>query len=510
MKRTSGILAALLAAAMLLPSCSGGGNTDDTSAPGSTSDDTTVAEETTTADPNDRSGVKDSIPDGLTFNGETVRLLYRGQADGKGLIELYDACGTDNVGDYVTDGVFERNRKTEERLGVTLDLVPTGPGNLSDTSALISQLVVSGSDEYDLLITTGNTNVVKSLNVYLRDLANIPYVDYDEPWWWSETIDAISLDGKTYNYIYGDGLIYCYIQTGVVYYNKAMYENLWGNPDAMYETVMDGKWTIDKMIELTAAAYSDVNGDGVPNAGDRFGSMKTQSQGEETPHFMQGFAIEMYHHDDEGNLIIEFDKERAVTAVDKLGAFYTTTTGVFHSDEGIDQSDKYFAQDYFLFFPARLARALNANLREMESPYGILPYPKLDEAQKEYVSLIHDSSTNYSVPKTVSDKKLETVGAVLEATSAESYRSVMPQFLETALKLKYSQDAASGQVIDIVVAGVTKNTLMEYGTFSADIVTTCLFNPAKSGNNNFSSAYAKVQPAAQKTWNKALSKLMND
>ena len=30
----------------------------------------------------------------------------------------------------------------------------------------------------------------------------------------------------------------------------------------MYKLVMDGEWTIDKLTELTAAAYADANGDG--------------------------------------------------------------------------------------------------------------------------------------------------------------------------------------------------------------------------------------------------------
>lgn len=505
MKHATRITAALLLAALLLPACAQKDTTpNDTSA---NTESTAPDTGTTTADPNDRSNVKDSVPDGLKYDGETFRILYRGQDDGKGMIELYDVRGTDNVGEYVTDAVYARNISVEERFGITLEITPTNSGDLGQTSTFIRQLVVSGSDEYDYLNTTGNTNITNSLNIYLRDLANLPYVDYSEPWWWNHAIDAVSLDGKTYNYIFGDGLIYCYVQTGVVYYNKAIYENLWGDPDAMYETVMNGEWTIDKMTELTAAAYSDANGDGVENEGDLFGAMKTQNQGEETAHFMQGFKIEMYHRDDEGNLIIEFDKERTVSAIEKLSKFYNETSGVFHSDQGIDSSDKYFAQDYCLFFPARLARAMNENLRSMESPYGILPYPKLDAEQKEYISLIHESCTNYSVLKTVGDKRFEMIGAVLEATCAESYRSVMPMFLETALKLKYSQDAMSGKVIDLVISSVSKNTLMEYTTFSASIIDTCLFNPAKSGTGNFSSAYAKVQPAAQKTWDKAVDKL---
>ena len=460
--------------------------------------------DTTAPDPNDRSRVPDHVPDGVAFDGESLRLLYR-TSD---FIEKYDVVGTDNIGDYVTDGVWARNTKVEERFGITLDTVSTDSGALAEVSSAIKQIVMSGSNEYDYIISTGNTTIVNSLNNYLRNLADLPYADYTAPWWWDEVNRAVSLDGKTYNYIFGDMLIYCYIQTGVVYYNKTLYENAYGDPEEMYKTVMDGKWTIDRMMELTSGAYVDANGNGVEDAGDIFGAMKTQTQGEETPHFLTGFDIPMYYREDDGHLVIEFDQERAVTAIEKISRFFSNTTGVFHSDQTIDSgSAAYFAEDCAIFFPARLSRVLHETFRSMTSPYGILPYPKLDEAQSEYRSLIHNSCTNICIPKTVAEDRFTMIGAVLEALSAESWRSVMPLFLDTALKVKYSQDQMSGQVIDLVIAGVTKNTLEEYNSFSGGIFNSCLATLAKTGGTNFASTYKKALPAAQKTWDKAVAAL---
>jgi len=497
MRKTQKILALLLTCALLLPACAqDGGETGETTA---AAVDTAAPVETTTADPNDRSQVKDNVPEDLKFNGETVRVVSRDAPN----VNLYDTVGTDNLGDYVTDGVWNRSRLVEERLGVTMENTMFS-GSLSEVQTQFKALVLSGSDEFDYLHTTGNTTA--GLNVYLRDLADLPYVNYDEPWWWKDANDSISLDGKTYNYIFSDMLLFCYIQTGVVYYNKTLYENAFGDPDEMYQTVMDGKWTIDKMMELTASAYSDANGDGVPNAGDIFGSIKTKTQNEETPHFLQGFDLHLYSRGDNGSLIIDFDEERCISAIEKMGQYNVNTTGVMHSDLDINQSYKYFVENSSLFFPSRMARVV-ADFREMEEPYGILPYPKLDEAQKDYISLIHSSSTNLCVPKTVSDERVRLVGAWFECCSAESWRSVMPEFLELALKVKYSRDSMSGQVIDLVIAGVTKNILFEYGTYSNNIFNTALAENAKKATHNFASAYKKLAPAAQKSWDKAVADL---
>ena len=509
MKRSLRIVSLLLLLAMLLPACAQSKTNDPAATTPAVTADTTAApvEETTTEDPNDRSKVEDNVPDDVRFDGTTLHVLYRGNADGKGLIETLDVVGTDNIGDYVSDGVWERNRKVEERLGITFDFIAGMAPDLGSMATMVRSTVVSGSDEYDYINSTGNTNITQSLNIYMRDLANLPYVDYSEPWWWPDVICALSLDGKTYNYIFGDMCVYCYIQTGVFYYNKAMYEDVFGDPDEMYSFVMNGTWTVDMLMEKAQTAYKDANGNGVQDTGDVFGVLKTANQGEETDHYIQACGVEMYHYDENNHLVIEFDQERAVLAVEKLGALYNTTPGVFHSDLGIDQSDKYFADGTVLFFPARFSRVTQENLRSMEQPYGILPYPKLTEDQKEYYSLIHDSSSNICVPKSVGEDKMPVLGATFEALCAESWRSVMPLFLETALKLKYSQDSMSGQVIDIVIDSVAKNTLIEYRNYANDFINNCMGTNIKNGKNNFASVYKKALSAAQKAWDKAVEKI---
>ena len=508
MKATLRICAILLLTSLLLSACAQNKTGDPAETTPAVTADTTAAAETTAEDPNDRSNVKDSLPDDLDFDGAVIHVLFRGKDDPANRLYTMDVVGTDNIGDYVTDGVWERNRRVEDRLNVVYDFIPADT-DLSGMGALVRQVVTSGSDEYDYINSTGNTNITLSLNNYMRDLSGIPYVNYDEPWWWKNVIRSLSLDGKTYNYIYGDMCIYCYLQTGAVYYNKALYEDIFGDPDEMYSYVTSGTWTVDLLAQKTAEAYKDANGNGVEDAGDVFGMMKTANQGEETPHFIQACGIEMYHYDENGGLVIEFDQERAVLAIEKLGGLLNSTSGVFHSNLGIDASDAYFAEGNILFYPARLARAVFDNLRSMQDPYGILPYPKLTEDQKEYYSLIHASSTNICVPKATAEEKMPLLGAAFEAQCAESYRSVMPLFLESAMKLKYSQDSMSGQVIDIVIGSVAKNTLMEYASYCNDIVENCIGSNIKNGKNNFASAYKKVLSAAQKAWNKSVEKMIS-
>lgn len=497
------ILCALLAAMMLLPACAqdpaGSEDTGTTAAVA----DTTAAE--TTVDPNDRSQAKDNLPEGLTFDGQTVRVMHRGTEANQSTLEKYQVIGTDNEGDIVTDEVWLRNRRVEDRLGIRFHFMPGGAG-YDETYATIRQSVMAATDDFDYIDTTGNTTIIRGLNQYLRDLADAPYIDYDQPWWWNESMYDLSLDGKTINYLFGDSMLHCYIQMAAMYFNKDLYNDVYGDPDEVYKMVMDGKWTIDKLTELVAGGYKDVNGDGVTNEGDILGIYKSKDNGD-TQHYIVGFGFRMYRRDENGNFLIDFDVEKATLGIEKLQTLYTATPGVLKTEYTIDTMDNGFAEGGSMFLASRMSSAIEPALRDMEQEYGILPFPKLSEDQENYVNLIHQSASTICVPVTTGDKMMECVGATIEAITADSYRNVMPIFLETALKMKYSRDSYSGQVIDILIDSARKITIHEYQDYTASIFQTALLGPAE-GSGNFASAYAKLQAVAQKTWDKSITKLL--
>jgi hypothetical protein len=66
----------------------------------------------------------------------------------------------------------------------------------------------------------------------------------------------------------------------------------------------------------------------------------------------------------------------------------------------------------------------------------------------------------FCTPVTV--QNLEKVGAIMEAMSAESRKTVVPAFYEIALKTKYARDEESAEMIDIIREGISYNFAMEY------------------------------------------------
>ena len=454
-----------------------------------------------------RSTYRDNLPDSLDFSGAEVRVMYRGGSlEDNNTYQRLDVIGTDNWGDLVSDAVWDRNRAVEQRLNMTFGWIPSGAGAVACRDA-IQKSVLAQSDDYDFINTSGNTVISSGLDGYMRDVGDMPYVDFSQPWWWRYAIDALSMDGKTIHYLFGDSQLVCFIQTGVVFYNKALYQNLFGQSDALYDVVLDGKWTLDRMAEASEAAYSDLNGDGSRDSGDLFGTILTTNLKGEAIQYLQGFDIRTFTRDEDGILTIDFDRERAAAAVEKLYRFLNENTGCFQTTADMNGLDSEFVKGRSLFLPGRFMHAYQGDLREMTDDYGILPFPKLEEGQKEYVTLSHNSGTVICVPATTSDARMEYVGAVLEATMAESYRSVVPKFIEVSLKHKYSRDEASSRTVDLIIATISKNTLDEYAVYVNDIYNNVLVKAAiQSGS--FASSYEKIRDAAQNSWDKAVSDMM--
>ena len=90
---------------------------------------------------------------------------------------------------------------------------------------------------------------------------------------------------------------------------------------------------------------------------------------------------------------------------------------------------------------------LITNLRDMDTDFGIIPYPKWDEAQKDYCSRVEGGDFPI-VP--VTNKKLEMTGVLLEAMCAESAKHVIPAYYDKMLKGKVARDEESAEMLDII------------------------------------------------------------
>lgn len=432
-----------------------------------------------------RENIPDSIPQGTDLGGRTIRIPYRDF--GVYAQELF----AEQTADVVDDAVYNRNRAVEERLNVTLELMATDHTIIGDE---IRKTVVANEDAYDLIAGPQWVVLPQALEGFYIDYNEVATVDLSAPWWWNAYIDEIKIgSGPTY-FLNGDISLSSIQLLSAIFVNKKLVADLGYSIDDIYQTVLDGDWTYDKLKEVCAKAYRDINGDGVRGREDAYGCIVRVST--EPVHFTYTAGNVMYERDADNLPHLNVNNEHFINYMTQLYDLYFNEEGIY-PEAATDEAETYmidsFKSDRSVFLVTRLQRA--TNLRDMTSEYGIIPYPKYDDTQKEYSALVHDSASIYCIPVTAHD--IDEIGTVLEAMCAQSYRTVVPAYYETALKTKYVSDSTTGQIIDLIRAGAKTDFVYAYnyalsgaGMLSASML--------QEKSTNFASSWAKIEKSAEK------------
>lgn len=87
-------------------------------------------------------------------------------------------------------------------------------------------------------------------------------------YYYHDIIDEIMVNGKLY-YLAGDYTYSVWPSLFVFYFNKQIAEN--NNVGDLYSLVREGNWTLDKLKELCANVYQDLNGNAEKDDADLFG-----------------------------------------------------------------------------------------------------------------------------------------------------------------------------------------------------------------------------------------------
>ncbi|MBE6559670.1 MAG: hypothetical protein E7662_00985 [Ruminococcaceae bacterium] len=447
------ILAALLASLMLVPAlaaCSDEGA-------GTPADDTTAADVTTEpaeTEPREteRHEIKDDLPKDLKLGGKTINFFIATEA----VYDNYVMGSDEKAGDVVNEAVRLRNNNVQEQLGFVFK-ASRNSETLETVGPAVSSLILAGDSTYDAFLAqqcriTGLVSQKLFYNGY-----DLKYVNYEQPWWLNNFMDELTL-GTSYR-----PLLVSDFNTGTIeairanIFNKDLYRDLYGDPDALYQEVLDGKFTFDRMNELVAGAYKDLNGNGKTDVDDQLGLLAWALQASVDP-FVYSGEIGFTTRDKDGYIQLNMISEEAVALCEKLCAFFHQPA--VSSAAGKNPAN-FFVSGNILFMGNGTFGSCSA-LRDMEDDYGILPHPKMTETQETYYSLVHDTSLLTGV--SIASKNLDVVGAVLEALAAESYRRVTPAYYESALKLKYARDDVSSQMIDLIKSNMTTNFIYAYNT----------------------------------------------
>ncbi len=485
MKQHSKLFCLVMAMLLALPGFAGCGDAET---------ETTAAVVTETAPETEeviettRAETKDNLPE-IDLGGITVPILYRGcPAD---VIEVF---AEELTGEPVSDAIYNRNLSVCERLNFQFDFIPNGTHTAAEFPQEAIASIAAGSDDFSIISWQQAQALKQCLYNRILDLDDMPYLDFDMPWWNNDYMDVMQIGEDKRFFLVGDICLNTLRSTSVVYYNHALYEDLFGTPTDLYELVLEGGWTLEQYFNMTEAAYVDTDGNGRANEGDIFGSAATTVSNTEM--FAYGAGLQVAVRDDSGLPVLVVNNEKNYDIFSRLSNLFWNNIGLTtqYDDNQMYNStvvSNLFAANQMLFMPLWLKTC--ENLREMESVYGIIPYPKFDETQSEYLSLVHNCASVFCIP--VTSQNAEDMCAVLEAMCAENYRTVMPAYYDVALKRQYARDDISAQMIDLI----HDTSMTDFGyvyNYSIGSVGTIMRNVIGQ-NGNYASSVASVEEKAK-------------
>lgn len=445
------ILSILLILAMVFPLVACGGDSD-----GDKNDDPAV----TTQKPADTTVSDiyyepDALPENLDFGGEKVVILSGGREHNKMELTVEELAS-----EPVNDSVYNRELYVEERLNVEIENVKE-----FSSDAVVKQHV-SDSNDYQIYADAAYQLTELIFSGYFIDLYDVEYIDYDKPWWPENFCEAAEIEDKLF-VLSGPLSLSRTRNIFSIYFNKSLVEDYKESVpelDDLYGIVESGKWTYDKMTELCGGIYRDLNGNTERDTEDLYG-IGYQTCIAFDP-FWSGFDINIFSKTDDGWYELDVNTEKLYTGLEKIRYLIHDTDGCYntgdeYADEALyDDIAVKFSGDLLLFMVNCFYAAEQPSLRNMQSDYGLIPFPKYDESQADYYSYAYDEFLGFSIPST--NPNPDTAGAVLEAMASYAYRDTLPAYLDKVLKGKYMSDPVARKMVDKIVENVNIDTSWLY------------------------------------------------
>lgn len=392
--------------------------------------------------------LRDWLPDGLTYNGDEIRILSRyreGWTSGEIAVEKSN-------GEAVNDAVYERNKIVEDRLGVKIQSIEDKDANPNTVIELIKKEVSTGGRSYDIVASACYAMLNQSLNGTFANLRSAEYIDFDKVWWSQGFNDAVEYKGQQFG-VTGSVVLSMYRFAFATMFNKGLFKD--ANVPYLYDNVRNGTWTLDYQYSIVTTFHKD-NGNGVQDEkGDVYGLVSGDYISVDP--YWSSCDIPILSKDENGDYVLVFTSDRLHSVCEKLMTMYFDTNGAVYNitHYGLDEEQNdirtVFADGNAAMATMRLMELESAEVRDMPQEYGVVPMPKFDEEQQEYKTLLHDQFTVLSVPTTITGDRLSEVSAVMEALCSESYKVVKPAYYDTTLRTKLATDPDSAEMLDLLI-----------------------------------------------------------
>lgn len=494
-KISSRIMALFLASLMLIGFASCNNNTQNEIKTEETKAQTTEAVGSQTEQETEKEEKYD-------FNGKPFRIYtstnvaYSGMGNSNIMIE----GDPDSTGDdIVSNAVHLRNNNVSERLNIELEYTHA-EFDYTQVTDQIRLYYKSNDDAYDLIINdlyplVGLSVENKFVNV-VDDAEDFAF-DFDQKYWYKDYMEDVSIH-KDYQFILaGDYFIDVLRSAHCLIYNKELYANIYGKDETLYPIVTNYEWTYAKFYEIIDNCYTAADAtQAEPDIEkDRFGLVLNDMWGCMIPMIASG-GCDYISRDSEGFPEIDMNVDRVMDLTEALyDVMYSRGT---YTKANSDDLLKIFAEGRTMFVGyQRLGSIENKDLQNMASySMSIIPYPMLKAEEKKYTTSSHDTTEIGVIPVTTKFENRQYISVVIEELCKETEKVVIPEYYETALKIKYASGVNEGKMIDIIHDNFGNVFQLAYDNNIGALYKSVIYDTINNGSTSVSSALGKNKRTA--------------
>lgn len=407
-----------------------------------------------------------------------------------------DITAENENGEPINDALYGRMLEIEDNFGIVIKSKLA-----DDINSEVNKSIRANENAYQGIWAWQSQVCIFATSNYLQNLYNIPVLNPENTWWDPKATEAFSMGNRLY-FIVGELNITAKKDTYGVLFNKVLFEDFaLKNP---YDLVYENRWTIDNYIEMVKKCSNDIDGDGQWTSKDMYGFV---GQPRDLYTYMVGCGISIVSKNEDDYLEYSLYNDRSVTVYNKIAEIMFDDTLMINPGRVLNEyggdglavwrasREEWFAGDRILFYVAGINSV--TELRNMESPFGVLPMPKYDESQAEYRQFLTEYCTVIGIPITNND--LDAAGYTLEAMAAISCNELNTAFYDTLLKRKVLRDNESEGMLDIIFKSRSYDPAMMYNIGG---YLNMFINLGTSKSYDFASAYAKSEKSALRALDK--------
>lgn len=404
------------------------------------------------------------------------------------------------TGEGINDAIYNRNVAVAEKLNIVIN---ENMVTYSQVTTDMNTCIAAGDDTYSCFWNESQFVAPFAINGQLLNVNDIQPINLENPWWNSKALADVALGDYQY-FLVGDLHLMFKESYWMCGFNKNIVdENGLGDP---YELVREGKWTLDQMKTYMETVEMDLDGNGTMDGYDRFGVTCYSGC---TGAFVLAAGETFIERDADGIPMLITPDDRFYAVYEKIVSTMFDPANTYVCMDGKTQNiaqyqdgwHGVFSSGHALFYLEPIGSL--KKLRDMDAEFGIVPFPKYDEAQENYTTYIARYAAFCGIPVTTSD--MNRTGTILENLCAYSYGDLREAYVQTTLNFKYIRDQESAEMLNLILDSGSFNLTDILGVNTP--VDTYTSN-AVGAKMEIASSYAKILNASGKLLDKNVKKLL--